>query len=758
MGIIKGFNDDVANDKEKGFLNEDFAYGIEEELNQLFGIVETSTGNRTKLNSKHLLQMNISWVYACVDAIAEEVGQTELYLKKINKNGDVEIIKDHPVLEFIYKANDVFTKFDLLKLTQVFLDIAGEAPWYIVKNGKTPVKTLLLDPTNLTVIPAVEGSEDGMVSHYMYKVSENNTFKEIRIETDELVFLKNPNPLDQFRGRSPLEAILNTHELDIISEQFNKDFFRMSAQPSMILTTEQKVKQDQLDNLQKRIKDRYEGYKNSHKTLILTGGLKMEKSMATHSEMQFIEQQKYSRDKIMATYRVPKSILGLTEDVNRANAESGEYVFAKRVIVPKLKRITEQLNEFLLPMFGLDHTYFIDFEDPVPENVEQKLKVSTESYNMGIATRNEARELIGLEPVKDGDNFKEVVGFPTQTTPSKIAKKKYVNKTAYTRAKRAWSESNKKEKVNDRVKAIVTEKLRQITYTSLAKQMSVKNKKDLKKTIEENKNKLFKNESEKLGFQKAMHNIADQFEPKFQKQMELMFKKQEKIILDSLDKLSPDEKPDPKKLTLNVQNQVEEYEKRFIGLYNSLIVAQAKLTMTLLGKSKKIDKMFATKDKLTRYSDFVRQYVGYRAIKIATETTEYTNEKVIKLITDELLTEESSIPKISKALREMFDGMEIYRAERIARTESGRASNFATKQSYIESGVVEAQEWLTAIDERTCPYCFPLNGKIIPLNDNWFQKGDSYVGLDGTVIKFDYETIEFPPLHANCRCTTIPVL
>jgi hypothetical protein len=102
--------------------------------------------------------------------------------------------------------------------------------------------------------------------------------------------------------------------------------------------------------------------------------------------------------------------------------------------------------------------------------------------------------------------------------------------------------------------------------------------------------------------------------------------------------------------------------------------------------------------------------------------------------------------------------MKKYRSKLIARTETFKAVNFATDKSYDQSGVVEAKEWFTAMDERVCPYCGPMNGKTIGVGKTWFKQGETVRGDDGSEFVADFESISNPPLHANCRCGLVPVL
>jgi hypothetical protein len=93
----------------------------------------------------------------------------------------------------------------------------------------------------------------------------------------------------------------------------------------------------------------------------------------------------------------------------------------------------------------------------------------------------------------------------------------------------------------------------------------------------------------------------------------------------------------------------------------------------------------------------------------------------------------------------------------IARTEALRASNSATVEAYRQSGVVSGKEWLAERDDRTCDFCLDMDGKVVDLDENYFNQGDELT-VEGQTMTVDYADVGEPPLHADCRCTEIPVL
>lgn len=87
------------------------------------------------------------------------------------------------------------------------------------------------------------------------------------------------------------------------------------------------------------------------------------------------------------------------------------------------------------------------------------------------------------------------------------------------------------------------------------------------------------------------------------------------------------------------------------------------------------------------------------------------------------------------------------RAHVIARHESIAAANAGADAIWKEAraqGLLPetfVRVWLTAQDERTCPICQPMHGMRAALGA-WF------------VSPHDGSTVEMPPIHVQCRCTT----
>lgn len=91
--------------------------------------------------------------------------------------------------------------------------------------------------------------------------------------------------------------------------------------------------------------------------------------------------------------------------------------------------------------------------------------------------------------------------------------------------------------------------------------------------------------------------------------------------------------------------------------------------------------------------------------------------------------------KIAKEMAIKY-GANYKNCERLARTEFIHAQNEATFQSYKNHNIQEYQ-YVADLSERTCPVCGSLDGQHFPL-------------------KYKQVGVNYPVMHPNCRCTTIP--
>lgn len=244
-------------------------------------------------------------------------------------------------------------------------------------------------------------------------------------------------------------------------------------------------------------------------------------------------------------------------------------------------------------------------------------------------------------------------------------------------------------------------------------------------------------------FQKLQSKKAENFDKLWSAKMKVQFGRQEKEVLGAMPQKAT--QADKDKWLLDKKKQRKEMKKEFTPLQSEIVKEGSKEGYALIGMDEEIDVS----------NPVVQEYLEKNTFNFSDSITDETNLKLGKSLSDGIKDGES-IPQLRKRVQGVFKGMVKYRSEMIARTETIKATNWGTERAYKESGVVKGKIWLTAMDERVCEFCGPMDGKEVSLDKSFFDKGDTAQGREGGKLNLDYDIVSHPPLHPNCRCTIIP--
>lgn len=115
------------------------------------------------------------------------------------------------------------------------------------------------------------------------------------------------------------------------------------------------------------------------------------------------------------------------------------------------------------------------------------------------------------------------------------------------------------------------------------------------------------------------------------------------------------------------------------------------------------------------------------------------NSKLVQQLQTQLtqsIIRGDSIESMTKTVAERM-GVGYRAAQRLVRTEASRVQNEASFGAYKASGVVQKYEFLATLDSKTSQMCRSTDNEV-------FTLAEKEIGVN------------FPPLHANCRSTTVP--
>lgn len=321
----------------------------------------------------------VGWQYAAITAIADSLSGLNWRLA------------DKQDKEIKHEYSDYITP-DLLQNIAIFMKMTGTAyVWKVMNNRKVLGLSLLL-PWNIS--PQIDNN--GYLKNWIYW----DGGKQIILQPEEVMVFAEFNPSQRYpyitRGYSPIQAIAMTIRGEKEIEKRNYAILNNDTPPGMILSTEQAMSKEQIEKVRESREARHSGAENTRKLAILPFGIKPINLQASPKEMEFVAQQAWDRDKILAIYKVPKAILGIGEGVNVGNVKAFNQTFASRCIEPLAKKIARVFNDQLF-----NGIWFFEFVNILPTDEEE----IRNHYFAGGITRNEYRQELWYKPIKWGDVF-----------------------------------------------------------------------------------------------------------------------------------------------------------------------------------------------------------------------------------------------------------------------------------------------------------------------------------------------------------------
>jgi len=613
------------------------------------------------------------WTYVAVSCIARNVAKNTVRLYNSQNDKD---ITDHPFWDLWQTINPQQNAFDLLELTSIFLDLTGNAYWYVVKNGlRKPVELYVLRSNKVKIIPGAGVN----VAGYEYWVGANKQ----SFEPDEIVHFRYPNPYDDFYGLAPLAAMAYTPSQDNAMHQLAYYFLKNSAMPGNIFIAEEWVDRDMLKASKEEIKQEYEGVKKTGKTMVLKG-LKPSRLSMTPQEMGTNETSLRIRDEIMAFFGVPLTKVGIGGTVQggtpRATAEALDATFQQETVSPRLVRLASKMNDKLLPMW--DRKLKAEFTNPVPADREFELRQWDTWLKDYVVSVNEYRTFLGQPPAPWGNKpiapFNLMpLGGTAAPAPGKSA--------------------------------------RRILRRSL---------KASRPEFQEAKNRKWA----------AWVKYEEAIEKRYIADLKSFFQAQHKVVAANVDRLISGKVAGRKNMVDHIFPAIEKEAARLTEVTAPHIREMAVAGISIAAESVQVGK--ARKDldaDLSSIGMTPTTFDGYVATSVAAWQDTYaitindTLREALRGLLDTAAQDGWNVTQLQTEITSLYasygEGMEPVRALMIARTETARVMNDAELTAYKSAGITE-KTWGTALDADVCEECDGLDGETVGINDA-FSNGEA---------------------------------
>lgn len=604
------------------------------------------------------------YLFIGVSMITKRVAGIAFELYKIkNKRGDVAEVFDHPLLALINDPNPFQSRREFMELSTAYYLLSGDCFWLLDRAGSTINQMIALRPDRVEIVLSQDGKS---ILAYEYQSDTIQRFK-----PEDVIHIRNIDPNNPLRGVGVVTPARSRILTETEATAYQASFFKNQGRPDMAVFADVDVNEEQADDFRSRWKNVFGRNGSSTGSVGIFGRnvKSVQELNKTPKEMDFIETQKFLRDDILASLRIPKAMV-TTDDVNLANGREAYRMFLQEAVKPVFQAFLDAINHRLVPQ--LDIAVFFSFTDPTPVDRDALLKEATELKKSGIITANEARSLFNYEALEGADELSV-----SQPTPA-------VTETA---------------KQMLRSRPVLVKKLEAIEQmTGLI----------LRSEPKRQMNSIFPNQATKEAYAKAFNDRADRKADAVKEDIDAFHTGMLKRILEN--ELSP---------------------TTFMDLIGEKSAAKAHFTpiMTKLYKDagqEALDALFRKAGEHFFVDAVLLAAIDSR-VQFFTNSIMDTTFDVLKAKIADGIKEGQNPEKIGRSIRDYFDDMSVKRARTIAQTETSFVLSKATNDAYQQSAVVTGKEWLTVGDDKVRPEHADNNGKIVPKGAS-FPNGEDHPG------------------------------
>lgn len=362
------------------------------ELYAAMGGAETATSENVTTSS--VLGLSAAW--GCVSLLTGTISSLSCDVYK--KQGSIKVRAEHPLQSILSDPNADQTEVDFWEQMTLGLELQGNA--YAKIDRRSDGSIIALTPIRPDAM-SVERATGGRIRYTWYEEGKRKQSFE-----DGIFHIRGKGG-NALGGMSPIAVLKNTFGTAQAVERAAGATFANGAMPSGILSTERTLTGSQRPDLEKLMREKYQGARNSGTPMILDDKMTWESLSFRPDEAQMLESRAFSVEDICRAFDVPPFMVGHTEKVTSWGSGLEQQIlgFQKFALRKRLKKIEKTIVKQLMSPEDRRAGFTVSFniEDLLRGDSKARAAFYRALLDAGVITINEVRALEGLPPIEGGD-------------------------------------------------------------------------------------------------------------------------------------------------------------------------------------------------------------------------------------------------------------------------------------------------------------------------------------------------------------------
>jgi HK97 family phage portal protein len=347
-----------------------------------------------------------AWVNIAVNILIRNIARADFVLER-----DGTELKGGSLYTLFHRPNEYISRYDLWKETAAWWLTEGEAFWWFGTDysGGLPKQLHILNPRRLQAETlSIGGVYDELMNRKRRWFYRCGSGEQVPILSDELIHFKEWNPWNPLRGVNPLVSLALELEQDYYANKANSTLLKNNAIPQGLLKTDQTLRPEEADAIERRWEGKYGAVKAGRKIAVLGKGTSFEALSFNPDVVKLFELKRWNLYTILAKFGIPPRVANISD---KSTALSGKdtkeqhSAFWQYTLIPLLRQFEQILESQFFMRFNLKEAGRFDLWD-VPElqdNEDAQSKRDIAEINAGLKTINDVLKERGKETKPWGD-------------------------------------------------------------------------------------------------------------------------------------------------------------------------------------------------------------------------------------------------------------------------------------------------------------------------------------------------------------------
>ncbi len=332
-------------------------------------------------------------VWACCRLISNSIASLPAHLYQQTDQGKIAATK-HPLYRILTQApNPMMTTLHWLQSSVLSLLLWGNAYTWVDRIEGEVLGLWPLNPSRVQIVMQTDGT---MAYYYSDLKGRLHIY-----EPGELIHFR-LFTLDGYVGLPVIDYHRLTLDFETATNAYALGIYNNGGQPGGVLEYPGQLKKEQVDRIRQSWRETHSGPNNAGQVAILEEGMKYTPLSIPLSQLNYIEEKKFTIEQIARIFGVPPHLIGAMDKPTYASVEQQSIEFVRYTINPLVVCLERGIRQAILDDPFLFRLNLNAFER---SDIRSRYTSYATGRQWGWLSADDVRQLEDMNSIEGGDTY-----------------------------------------------------------------------------------------------------------------------------------------------------------------------------------------------------------------------------------------------------------------------------------------------------------------------------------------------------------------